>query len=272
MKTGIDCRKNEWQEIAIGHAKDITGLISGELTALFRVARPNDTTKLTWWLCQCSCGNQVIIRSSYLLNGNSKSCGCSWINSGRKNSGYQDLSGQKFGSLTVIERTLGPQWSKKAYYKCICDCGKETIAQGCELKSGHRRSCGCKTGFSIGEEKIKTILDTNNIKYIFNKVVFKDLITSGGGYGRYDFVLIDINDHPYRIIEFDGSQHYKPTSFYYGTGRQENLEYTQANDKIKTQYALDHNIPLVRIPYTQLEHIDYDMIMGDKFLVRKEEI
>ena len=54
-------------------------------------------------------------------------------------------------------------------------------------------------------------------------------------------------------------------------GRQENLEYTQANDQIKTQYALMHNIPLVRIPYTQLDHIDYNMIMGDKFLIKEGE-
>lgn len=269
MRTGIDYRGNEWQEIALGYAKDIAGVKSGKLTALFRVARPNDTTKQTWWLCQCDCGNQVIIRATYLLNGNSKSCGCSWIESGRKNSGYQDLSGQRFGSLTVLERAKGPQWSKKAYYKCLCDCGNETVAQGSELKSGHRRSCGCRVGFSAGEERIKNILDANNIKYLFNKVVFKDLITSGGGYGRYDFVLVDDNNHPYRIIEYDGSQHYKPTSFYYGIGRQENLEYTQANDKIKTQYALKHEIPLVRIPYTQLEHIDYEMIMGDKFKVKE---
>jgi len=45
MRTGIDYRGNEWQEIALGHAKDIAGVKSGKLTALFRVARPNDTTK-----------------------------------------------------------------------------------------------------------------------------------------------------------------------------------------------------------------------------------
>ena len=163
MRSGTDYRGNKWQEITLGRAKDIAGIKSGKLTALFRVARPNDTTKQTWWLCQCDCGNQVIIRSVYLLNGNSKSCGCSWIESGRKNSGYQDLSGQRFGSLTVLERAKGPQWSKKAYYKCLCDCGNETIAQGSELKSGHRRSCGCRIGLSAGEESIKNILDAENI-------------------------------------------------------------------------------------------------------------
>lgn len=271
MRTGIDYKGREWEEIPLGKAKDITGHTSGKLTALFRVKIKNDTTKNTWWLCQCNCGNLSVIRGSYILNESSKSCGCSWLESGRKNSNYVDLSGQHFGSLTVIERAPGPKWTKKAYYKCLCDCGHEFIAQGCELKSGHTRTCGCGIGLSQGEEKIKDILDAHNIKYLYNKVIFKDLITTGGGYGRYDFVLIDSNNNPYRIIEFDGSQHYNPTSFYYNTNKQKNLEYTQANDAIKTQYALNHNIPLVRIPYTQLQHIDYMTIMGDNFLIKKDD-
>ena len=125
---------------------------------------------------------------------------------------------------------------------------------------------------SSGEEKIKNILDEHNIQYLFNKVVFKDLITSGGGYGRYDFVLVDEQNKPYRLIEFDGVQHFKTNSIYNNLDKQWNLEYTQTNDKIKTQYALKHKIPLVRIPYTQLEHIDYEMIMGNKFLVKDGDI
>lgn len=269
MRSGIDCRGNEWEEIELGHAKNITGVTSGKLTALFRVSRPNDQTKNTWWLCQCKCGNYVIIRSAYLLNGNSKSCGCSHLESSRKNSGYQDLIGMRFSSLTVLERTINPRKDKKAYFKCLCDCGQFTVAQGSELRSGHTRSCGCKRGLSAGERKIKTILEQNNIQYIYNKVVFKDLITVGGGYGRYDFVLIDKNNQPYRIIEYDGMQHYKPISFYNLIAPEKNLQYTQTNDEIKTEYALKHHIPLVRIPYTQLQHITYDMIMGDNFLVKE---
>ncbi len=28
------------------------------------------------WLCQCGCGNKIIVSSCYLINGNTKSCGC----------------------------------------------------------------------------------------------------------------------------------------------------------------------------------------------------
>lgn len=49
-----------------------------------------------------------------------------------------DLIGQKFGRLTVVEHSL-----RKHYYKCICDCGNETIVSFGNLKSGHSKSCGC---------------------------------------------------------------------------------------------------------------------------------
>ena len=254
------CHKNE-------HCKvNLIGQRFGRLVVLEQTRI--DNKHQYWWKCQCDCGQITETTTANLRSGNTASCGCTHLESSRRNCGYKDLSGQHFGYLTVIERAQGPDWSKKAYYRCLCDCGNETIAQGSELKSGHKRTCGCRIGLSRGEEKIKNILDEHNIQYLFNKVVFKDLITSGGGHGRYDFVLVDKQNKPYRLIEFDGMQHFKASSIYNNLDKQWNLEYTQANDKIKTQYALKHKIPLVRIPYIQLEHIDYEMIMGNNFLVK----
>src|SRR5437868_2337812 len=28
------------------------------------------------WLCLCECGNETVVRSSYLLGGHTRSCGC----------------------------------------------------------------------------------------------------------------------------------------------------------------------------------------------------
>lgn len=52
-----------------------------------------------------------------------------------------DLTGQRFGKLTVIERA-GTK-NKHVTWRCICDCGKETIVKGNSLTSGLTRSCGC---------------------------------------------------------------------------------------------------------------------------------
>jgi hypothetical protein len=54
--------------------KDITGQKFGRLTAL-ELSNDKKTHKLMW-VCKCSCGKIVKIRSSSLTTGNTKSCGC----------------------------------------------------------------------------------------------------------------------------------------------------------------------------------------------------
>lgn len=52
-----------------------------------------------------------------------------------------DLTGKKFGRLTVEKRSTNrygrPAWN------CKCECGKETIVSTSHLRSGHTQSCGC---------------------------------------------------------------------------------------------------------------------------------
>ena len=57
-----------------------------------------------------------------------------------------DLTGQRFGRLTVIERAenyVSPKGHEEVQWRCICDCGKESITRGAYLKSGKAKSCGC---------------------------------------------------------------------------------------------------------------------------------
>lgn len=52
-----------------------------------------------------------------------------------------DLTGKKFGRLTVIEyaesKRNGAQWL------CVCECGNKKVYNGQSLRTGHTRSCGC---------------------------------------------------------------------------------------------------------------------------------
>ena len=52
-----------------------------------------------------------------------------------------DIAGMKFGRLTVLK--FSHMYMYNSFWKCICDCGNQTIAQGGHLKSGHTSSCGC---------------------------------------------------------------------------------------------------------------------------------
>ena len=52
-----------------------------------------------------------------------------------------DLTGQRFGRLTVIDRAA-PTGSN-AKWNCKCDCGAAATVIGTKLKSGYTQSCGC---------------------------------------------------------------------------------------------------------------------------------
>ena len=48
---------------------------------------------------------------------------------------------KKFNYLTVVEY-IG-NINHRKFYKCICDCGKETKASGTKLRNNKTKSCGC---------------------------------------------------------------------------------------------------------------------------------
>lgn len=53
-----------------------------------------------------------------------------------------DLTGKKFGRLTVVSRAENSK-SGKSRWLCVCECGNECIVHGDSLKSGNTKSCGC---------------------------------------------------------------------------------------------------------------------------------
>ena len=52
-----------------------------------------------------------------------------------------DLTGQRFGRLTVLERAQNI--GKDVAWLCQCDCGKQSAVLGNSLKRGLSKSCGC---------------------------------------------------------------------------------------------------------------------------------
>lgn len=53
-----------------------------------------------------------------------------------------DLTGQKFGRLTVVKRAENTK-DNKAQWLCECECGNTKIVRSVSLKSGDTKSCGC---------------------------------------------------------------------------------------------------------------------------------
>ena len=52
-----------------------------------------------------------------------------------------NLVGKRFGRLIVVSKVNIK--SKNTIWECLCDCGLTTQVQGCSLRFGKTKSCGC---------------------------------------------------------------------------------------------------------------------------------
>lgn len=62
---------------------------------------------------------------------------------------FIDLTGQRFGRLTVIGRAEDKTYANKRYsvmWLCQCDCGKQVVKSSVLLRKGFSTSCGCDKG------------------------------------------------------------------------------------------------------------------------------
>lgn len=55
----------------------------------------------------------------------------------------QDLTGRKFGRLTVLQISNKKGKNRSTYFDCLCECGNSTTVLGTNLTRGITRSCGC---------------------------------------------------------------------------------------------------------------------------------
>ena len=243
---------NDYKQIPIGQARDLTGQKFGRLVALFRT---ENKSKMTRWVCQCECGDIHDYNAASLINGTSKSCGCLNREKARErmlqyNLQQQSINiGDRFGKLVVI-KYLGLRKQKSrdknaAWYLCQCDCGSKPIeVMGNSLVTGQKQSCGCL--YSAGELKIRNILNDNNIIYK-TEYSFDDLTGCAGAKLRFDFAIFSENNNLLYLIEYDGRQHY--TGPEAAWSHSYSFEEIQNRDKLKNQYCINHNIILKRSPY-----------------------
>lgn len=230
-----------------GIQQDISGQKFGRLTAI----EPTDIRASNGgvrWKCLCDCGNYIYPTMNNLKRGHTTSCGCAKID--YIESCKIDIVGKKYGKLTVLE-DITSKTDKRRMIRCLCDCGNEHICAITDITTGHTMSCGCLNK-SKGEMYIKEILDINNIEYIPQKR-FKDCRNIKPL--PFDFYLPTYNI----CIEYDGRQHFEPVKYW---GGEERFNILKQNDSIKTNYCKDHNIVLIRIPYTTNKDDIYKIIMN----------
>ena len=230
---------------------DLTNQKFGLLTALKPAPKRND--RYTRWICQCECGNITEVRTDYLTNGHTSSCGC------EKKKYFQKtvVLGQKYGKLIPIEYD-----ENKHQYLCKCDCENTTYVIGYNLNNGNTQSCGCLK--SKGELKIINLLTDLGVnfktQYSFNDCRF----TSTNRIAYFDFAIFNQDNSLKMLIEYDGTQHQ-----YGWSGQNNSLEIIKERDRFKEEYCKKNNIPLIRISYKDYDKIDKSYLLN---LITQETI
>lgn len=113
------------------------GQVFGKLTVIREADR--DNSGRIQWLCRCECGKERIATGGALYRGEAVNC--------EHHAKALDLTGQKFGTWTVLERV--ESFDSNTYWRCRCDCGKPKcvrfkVVQTHNLLHGKSLCCGCR--------------------------------------------------------------------------------------------------------------------------------
>ena len=195
-----------------------------------------DNANKAIWLCKCDCGKEISVRGTDLRSGAIISCGCH-----KKEILSKNLTGKKFGLLTVIDKIDGNKHGN--LWLCKCECGNEILVTTNHLTTGNTQSCGCLT--SKNENKIALWLKEHNINFK-QQYSFKDLVGKNNIPLRFDFAIIN-NNSLKCLIEYQGIQHYKNI---YNLPDEE-WNYSLERDNMKRIYCKNNNIPLYEIKHNE---------------------
>ena len=81
----------------------------------------------------------------------------------------KDLTGKRFGSLTVIALEVDTPGKKKKW-RCVCDCGNETIVAGSNLVSGHTKHCVLCGYKATGKASITHEKKKKKLYFVWNAI------------------------------------------------------------------------------------------------------
>lgn len=192
------------------------------------------------FICE-HCGKEFTphyrIKNNQILRFCSKSC--------KSKSNYKGYIEQKWFNKTQVENVLKSIVIKEGRYLTkeeLCKLAKissKTLSKFNVSIITINKECGMKKPKSVFEDKIKTYF-YNNYIHVEEEKTFEDCVSPKGYKLRFDIYLKDENI----LIEADGSQHYDINNPNYS-------EYQKECDKIKDNWCKNHNIKLIRIPYTK---------------------
>lgn len=163
----------------------------------------------------------------------------------------------KWGLVKQLEPLDSLSKTESIKVRCL-KCGWEWHTNPGPLKYGH----GCpKCNQSRGEHTITLILDKAGIKYYYP---YKTKGLRDKKVLHYDFYIPDQSI----LIEYQGGQHYNPVDYF---GGEKQFKKQQEHDRMKSEYAKEHGLKLIAIPYTKETISEIKDFLVNSGLKLKEE-
>lgn len=193
------------------------------------------------WNKVCSRGSRYCEECTYKIRGEEQKVGIEAVKEFCEKNNLNCLSKEYQGDSGKLE--------------IKCSCGEVYRTSWNKLRQGQVRCKKCSSKESFGEYRINCYLKSN--KYFFKREARLEGCRRKNPL-KFDFVIFD----KYEIvgcIEFDGQQHYRPVNFNEHYTQDEickRYEEQKERDIIKNNYCQENNIPLLRIPYWEVDNID----------------
>ena len=209
-------------------------IVNPEITVIGKYI--NSQTKIE---IQHSCGYKWEARPSDLLKGTS----CPKCFGRFKKSTEQFIEELKIVNPEIT--VIGEYINSKTKIKIQHTCGYQWKV----TPNGLLRGTSCpRCNESKGEKFLSKVLKSNNIPFTPQFNLVKNPKTNY--WLRSDFAILNKENKPILILEYDGEQHFKPVEIF---GGEKSLKSTQYRDSVKDKYCKENNIPFCRFSYAQSE-------------------
>lgn len=239
------------QSLGYDYVKSFIESVSDSNCKLLSKDYTNNRQKLS---IECGCGKIFDVCFDKFKNRQKRSCNDCSNNkiSESQTFGYQYIKKYiKSESDCTIVSSKYDGCYEDIDIKCHCDTTYTTTFAN--FKSSKGKQCRrCSNLYSHGEDMVEKCLIDIGLEYD-TQVVYNDLRSDNGKYFlRFDFI-VKIEDSLF-CIEFDGRQHFEPIEYF---GGNKSFKQVQKNDNRKNTYCNNNNISLLRIPYYEIDNVEF---------------
>ena len=217
-------------------------VINPEITVIGKYVTSNNKIEV-----KHTCGYEWKVRPNQLLQGSS----CPKCSGTIKKTTKQFIEELKMVNPEIT--VIGEYINSKTKIEVKHTCGNKWNTMPSNLLKG--RSCP-RCNEPKGEKFLSEVLKSNNVPFISQFNLVKNPKTNY--WLKSDFAILNKENKPILILEYDGEQHFKPIEYF---GGEEKLKATQYRDYLKDEYCKENNISFLRFNYKQSETDITDLLL-----------